>query len=125
MSHQIAKGLYLGDEMSSRKGFDWVIDLREWTAEEDFEWKDYTKPYQAIKDIHTALECGNVLVFCHAGMDRSPFVVAMYLHHFHNKDPMEAYEAVRKRRPQTIIHDEWVTPFVEWLSRKKQSKRMD
>jgi len=129
MSHQIAKNLYLGDDQVSREGFHLALDLTEWHAEEAFEYKDYSVPYRAIQEIHKHLyKLGSinelVLVFCHGGMDRSPFVVAMYLHHYHGKTVYEAYEAVKKRHPQTIIHDDWAISFSKWLSsRNKYSKR--
>ncbi|GAH20658.1 unnamed protein product, partial [marine sediment metagenome] len=29
--------------------------------------------------------------------------------------PFEAYDAVQKRRKQTIIHSEWVLPYTKYL----------
>jgi len=67
---------------------------------------------------------GKTLVHGHGGMDRSPFVVAMYLHVHHNKNPFEAYCIVELRRKQTIVHGEWVWPYVEYLGTESDHMKM-
>lgn len=48
-----------------------------------------------------------VMIYCSAGMDRSPFVAASYLVKTENLSYGDAYKRVQKERPQTITHFEW------------------
>jgi len=122
--NQIAKDLWVGDDQYNGEDYDCIIDLREWDAEGTFAEEDYQYIDGIINDIKIGLTYGKTLVHCHGGMDRSPFVVAMYLHVHHNKGPFEAYRIVELRRKQTIVHGEWVWPYVEYLGTASDYMKM-
>ena len=122
--NQIVKGLWVGDDQYNGEDYDCIIDLRDWDAERTFAEEDYQYIDGIIEDIKIGLTYGKTLVHCHGGMDRSPFIVAMYLHVHHNMPPLEAYDLVQKRRKQTIIHGEWVLPYVEYLGSENTFKKM-
>jgi protein-tyrosine phosphatase len=54
-----------------------------------------------------------VMIYCQAGMDRSPFVAASYLVKTENLSYADAYTFVQKERPQTITHFEWAEVMAE------------
>ena len=122
--NQIAKDLWVGDDQYNGEDYDCIIDLRDWDAERTFAEEDYQYIDGIINDIKIGLTHGKTLVHCHGGMDRSPFVVAMYLHVYHSRHPFDAYESVKKRRPQTIIHGEWVWPYVKYLGTESDHMKM-
>lgn len=64
---------------------------------------DYEGVLYAVRWIHDLIELGNVLVVCHAGMSRSPAIVAAYLVRC-GMSWDEAVSYVTKRRPQTQIN---------------------
>jgi len=74
---------------------------------------------EAIEQVETAVERlkglvlrgNNVLVHCHAGIDRAPFVVAYFLYKI-GYNFQEAYDLVKEKRPQTIQHWEWASQFL-------------
>jgi hypothetical protein len=49
-----------------------------------------------------------VLVFCIRGKDRSVLVAIMYIMKRYGVDYQEAYEMVRTKRRQAVLHLEWV-----------------
>lgn len=110
--NEVIRNLFVGDDCFNEEEFGFVVDLREWDAERTFIERDYQYIAGIIYTISSFMEDRRkVLVHCHGGMDRSPFVVAMYLHEHKGMDPMEAYELVKRRRPQTIIHDDWMRAY--------------
>lgn len=123
--NQIAKGLWVGDDKFNGEDWTHIIDLRGWDAEKTFAEKDYEYIDGILETLRLFMEdAGKILVHCHGGMDKSPFIVAMYLHVHHNLPPLEAYDAVQKRRTQTIIHGEWVFPYVEYLGTESPHMKM-
>jgi len=48
-----------------------------------------------------------VIVFCDAGMDRSPFIVAKTLCELEHIDLNDAYTLIKKKRPCVQEHYEW------------------
>ena len=52
-----------------------------------------------------------VMVRCHHGRDRSPFVVMLYICRRSGLGLQEAYELVKSKRPRTVFHPEWVEAF--------------
>jgi len=79
------------------------VDVREFWDESDdaFEPEDIDGLVRSINPDE------KVMIFCDAGMDRSPFVAALYLVINKNLTFSEAYTLVSKGRPQTITHYEW------------------
>ncbi len=49
-----------------------------------------------------------ILVHCEAGIDRAPFVVALYLSKTKNLPLSKAYNIVKYHRPCVVEHYEWV-----------------
>ncbi|MBF0362086.1 MAG: dual specificity protein phosphatase family protein [Oligoflexia bacterium] len=61
------------------------------------------KVQDAIDIIHQELSSNNVvLVHCHAGRDRTGFVVAAYLTKYMNMSPEDALKKMRKLRPYCV-----------------------
>lgn len=59
------------------------------------QYKDYI-----LKKIHTSLiENKKVLVHCHAGMQRSCTIVALYLIKYYGMRPTDAIKFIQRRRP--------------------------
>jgi len=115
--NEIIRNLFAGDDFYNEEEFNLVIDLREWDAERTFMKGDYQHIAGIICTINNLISEGKILVHCHGGMDRSPFVVALYLHIYKKIPPIEAYELVKKRRPETIIHDDWMNNYLQWVAR--------
>ncbi len=124
--NEVIRNLFVGDDFYNEDDFDFVVDLREWDAERTFIEEDYQYIAGIIYTIsHFMEDKSRVLVHCHGGMDRSPFVVAMYLHEYKDMDPMAAYELVKRRRPQTIIHDDWARAYVNFDPDSESMKRAE
>jgi hypothetical protein len=49
-----------------------------------------------------------VLIRCHEGIDRTPFVAMIYVSKKYGMPYKEAYELVKQKRPQTVFHWDWV-----------------
>ena len=60
------------------------------------------------------LKWGSVMLHCHGGIDRSPFIasIVVKLHRGSNWD--EAWEIVSKGRKQAIRHDDWEREAMKW-----------
>ena len=83
----------------------WKIDVEGLTGEDVFFL------CHLAELIEEARTMAPVLIHCHAGIDRSPFAVACYLVIEHGFEWTDAYEFVKEKRPQTIIHDDWMRSF--------------
>ena len=119
--NQISENLWVGDDQYNGEDYEYIVDLREWDAERTFAEEDYQFIDGVLLDVHQFRQAGKTLVHCHGGMDRSPFICAMYLHVYHRLLPRQAYEAVKKRRPQTIIHDDWMKEYLSILKRESKT----
>ena len=120
MMNFIIENLYIGDEQDS-KDF-WLtqeqlyttFDLRGWNVDEKGMNHKHAWFLENLSElIEDARTQGPVLVHCHAGMDRAPFAVAVYFVLEHGFTPEDAYKFVKKNRPQTIIHDDWMAYFIQ------------
>jgi protein-tyrosine phosphatase len=49
-----------------------------------------------------------VMIRCHRGRDRSPFVAMVYVSKKYGISHKEAYDMVRKKNPRTVYHWDWV-----------------
>ncbi len=122
MTSKIIWNLYLGDDSDASRfcvpsePIQLKLDLREWNAEDELGHDDFSTIENAVKIIAGAHEdCIPILVYCHGGMDRSPFVVACYLLELGLFDiHFSAYERVKKYHPQTIIHQDWFKKYIEY-----------
>jgi len=95
-----------------REGIDLIIDARTLFHRN---WRNFHH-YPDVKRVRRA---GNmlvslaeldakVLVRCRHGRDRTPFLAMLYVSKRYNKTVKEAYEMVKEKRPQTVLHWEWV-----------------
>ncbi len=121
MINHIWGNVYIGDEQDAlsqgyvnRTGITAVLDLRELHIDEKLDKEAIHQVGEAIIELKRLTSNGNkVLVHCHAGMDRAPFVVAYYLHVWAGYSFQDAYDLVKGKRPQTIEHWEWFSQFKE------------
>lgn len=119
MTTKILSNLYLGDTADAiRFGFpteslQGTLDLTGWHAEEEMRHNDFSTIEEAISIIDKYISNHlPLLVFCHAGIDRSPFIVACYIAKNYEYTPESAYDYVKQERPQTIIHDDWMRKYM-------------
>ncbi len=56
-----------------------------------------------------------VLVHCLEGVDRTPFVVMLYVAQKYSMNHRDAYYLVKQKRPQTRFHWNWVTNYENFL----------
>ena len=121
---KVADNLYLGgsDPMGHPlflSEVDVPIDVRTCFFEEAVDddgvptWKVRWRRLLNIVDATIALTRRGVKVYlhCHGGVDRSPFVAAIFMHREYGMDLMTAYELIQMRRTEVRIHDEWVREY--------------
>ena len=123
---KITDQIYVGDQQDASnehlykmKLFDCIINLNDRESEEELKLvKKYNILYASFNIFREkekvagylwgAVEQGRkVLVHCEAGIDRSPFLVALYFSKKNNILLSKAYNIVKYFRPQTFIHLEW------------------
>lgn len=122
--NEVIRNLFVGDEFYNEEEFNLAVDLREWHVEINLREEDYQYIAGIICTINNLISEGKTLVHCHSGKHRSSFVVALYLHVYKKIPPIEAYELVKKRRPETIIHDDWMNGYLQWVEKgKNQSSK--
>jgi len=116
--------LFLGDseaELNTRNTPKVTLDLTEWGFDLSSERIKYDRMY--IHDLLGIITyCVDneipILVHCHGGIDRSPFIVACWLwfdYYCQNKEVsgLEAYDEVKRLHPATVIHDDWMRWFTQ------------
>jgi protein-tyrosine phosphatase len=107
-----------------REDIDLIIDVR--TAFDlDFSEGSYkfvcsrvekiTKLLIALSDLKA-----KVLVHCLEGIDRTPFVVMLYIAKKCRMSFKDAYELVKQKRPGTRFHWEWVKCYEDFLGSSKR-----
>lgn len=65
----------------------------------------------ALRELLQAIYFGykRIVIHCTAGIDRAPFVVAKYfVYNEYAQTISDAYNMIKKKRPQIIEHYEWV-----------------
>ena len=81
-------------------------------ADPDYNPIEYIRECKtAVMFLHNAMMDGErVLVHCTAGMDRAPFIVALYMSSpFYSLDSVrEAYKKIKAKRPVILEHEEWL-----------------
>jgi len=102
-------GVTLVDDLR-KQGVEFVIDVRVHFHPHHILGEEYPDKtiWKFANDILTLSERAKVVVHCIGGMDRSPFVAMLYYKLKHGCDYREAYDHIKKARPQTIEHWEWV-----------------
>jgi len=95
-----------------RKGIDACINARTAFHQIFFRFgrrPDPTRVARAVELITALSDQGyKMMVHCHHGRDRSPFLVMVYMSRKLGISYEEAFELVRKGRPRAIYHSEWV-----------------
>lgn len=116
--NRILHNLFLGDTTDAirfsfpMEPLQGTLDLTGWYAEMEIRHSAFQTIDKALEIIEAYVSKeAPILVFCHAGMDRSPFIVACYLTKHYEHTPESAYEYVKQERPQTIIHDDWMRAY--------------
>ena len=85
-----------------------ILDVRSYF--DPVTWEPLDSIYRLVDEIIWLRDFGKIgLIHCYAGVDRSPFVACLYLGIRHKLLFREAYKLVKERRPQTSIHEEWLT----------------
>jgi hypothetical protein len=98
--------------MLRRQGIDLIIDAR--TLFDDTHGRGQRTPIfdRILREVDLMLslvELGaKILVRCHHGKDRSPFVVMVYLSKKKGASYHMAYHQVQNGRPRTVFHWDWV-----------------
>ena len=118
----IIENLYVGDQRDGKNFHRLgpqphvIIDLTGWAFDLDQNEENLDYVIKVSRIIHKCQQAEiPCLIHCHAGIDRAPFMVAAYLYVFKAYDPFEAYNKVKKERPQTIIHDDWLRRFIQFM----------
>lgn len=55
-----------------------------------------------------------VLLHCHEGTDRTPFIVMLYITKKNNMPLKDAYNLVKQKRPGTRVHSEWLKVYEDF-----------
>lgn len=118
MINHILGNIYIGDDRDTSKKnlkrleITAMLDLRELHIDEKLDEDAILEVKEATVLLEVLLRRENkVLVYCHAGIDRSPFVVAHYLYRIAGYSIQDAYDLMKHHRPQTIQHWEWFKQF--------------
>jgi len=114
MITEIIQNLFVGDDMDA-KDF-WYsqvphisIDLTGWNIDIELNRENLETIDKVLQVIKSAYDNDlPTLVYCHAGMDRSPFMVACFIHRELGFSSEYAYKMVKEKRVQTIVHDDWM-----------------
>ena len=120
MINHIWGNIYIGNDRDTspanlkRFGITAILDLTELHIDERLDEEAMDQVDYAIMKLSRLLSKGNkVLVHCHAGIDRAPFVVAGYLYAYENQTFTDSYDFVKWKRPQTMQHWDWFSQFNE------------
>ena len=92
------------------------IDLTGWNIDLELNNENLETVIKVAPIIHKCLGSKiPCLVYCHGGIDRSPFMVACYLLKFQGYMKWDAYQTVKNMHPETIIHDDWMRAYADFL----------
>ncbi len=119
MINHIWGDIYIGDDrdaesikLAKGNNITAFLDLTELHVDLKLDEEAKEQVKDAVEKLWKLLISGHkVLVFCHAGIDRAPFVVAYYLNRVVGQTFQDAYHLVKNHRPQTIEHWVWVSLF--------------
>ncbi len=107
-----------------KENIDLIIDVR--TAFDfDFSEMSYTLICERAKKITVLLTAlsslkAKVLVHCLEGIDRTPFIVMLYIAQKNSMTRKDAYELVKQKRPLTRFHWKWVEDYEGFLLDSKK-----
>jgi protein-tyrosine phosphatase len=111
-------------DLLRNENIDLVIDVR--TAFDfDFSEMKQTIIYERAKKITILLAAlsslkAKVLVHCLEGIDRTPFIVMLYIAQKYGMAFKDAYALVKKKRSNTRFHWDWVKCYEDFLQDSKK-----
>jgi len=122
MVDQILDRIWIGDQQDAEneeivKTFTVIINLNTRESKKELElvkkynvlYANFGRLFVATGYLSGAYDAGKkILIHCEAGIDKSPFVVAVFLSMELNISFAEAYGFVKERHKQTIEHYEWI-----------------
>lgn len=121
MRNQVIPNLYVSSEQDA-KGFcsnqqpHVSIDLTGWNIDLELNDQSLDTVFKVALIIHKCLFAQiPCLVFCHGGIDRSPFMVACYLFSFQGYMMWDAYQKVKDMHRETVVHDDWMRAYAKLL----------
>jgi hypothetical protein len=109
------------------KNIDLIIDVRTaFNANARFEFLFHRKILNSerakkISILLTALFKlkSKVLVHCLEGVDRTPFIVMLYVAQKYGMNYRDAYYFVKQKRPQTRFHWNWVREYENFVQNRR------
>ncbi len=107
-----------------REGIDLIVDVRtafDTNPRFEFLHRRHILNYERAEKISILLVAlfglkARVLVHCLEGIDRTPFIVMLYVARKHNLTLEAAYHFVKQKRPQTHFHWKWVKNYENFLA---------
>ena len=111
-------------DLLRKENIDLIIDVR--TAFDfDFSEMSHTLICERAKKITILLVAlsslkAKVLVHCLEGIDRTPFIVMLYIAQKNSMTFKDAYELVKQRRPTTRFHWNWLEDYEDFLGDSKK-----
>lgn len=106
-----------------KENIDLIIDVRtafDTNPRLEFLHRRHILNYERARKISNLLIAqfrfkAKVFVHCLEGIDRTPFIVMLYLAQKYGVSHKEAYLLVKQRRPQTRFHWNWVEGYESFL----------
>jgi protein-tyrosine phosphatase len=111
-------------DMLRKENIDLIIDVR--TAFDfDFSEMSHTLICDRAKKITILLAAlsslkAKVLIHCLEGIDRTPFIVMLYIAQKNSMTFQDAYDLVKQKRPETRFHWEWREGYEDFLRNSKK-----
>lgn len=94
------------------EGIDLIIDARSLFDDRAGRSSRTPRLDMIVREVDILIALGKidakVLVRCHHGRDRSPFVAMVYLSRKKGISYHDAYHLVKAKRPMTVFHWDWV-----------------
>jgi protein-tyrosine phosphatase len=111
-------------DLLRKENIDLNIDVR--TAFDfDFSEMRHTPVFDRVRKITVLLTSlsnlqAKMLVHCLEGIDRTPFIVMLYVAQKYNMTLKDAYDLVKQKRPETRFHMEWVEGYEDFIRDSKK-----
>jgi len=109
-------------DLLKREGIDLVIDVRPFYR--GVQNATMRILQEVARLIVIASQKHKILLYCLGGIDRSPFLAAIYFHLKYNVSLNKAYKIISEKHPKTFEHYEWVKMFQE-INAQKETKSID
>ena len=110
-----------------QQNIDLIVDVRtafDTNARLEFFHPRHNLNYERAEKISILLVAlfdlkASVLVHCLEGIDRTPFIVMLYVARKYNLSHKAAYNFVKQRRPQTHFHWKWLQKYERFLASRQ------